>query len=163
MAPNLRAGVCVSAAIFRAGSLLLVRRVADFPGAWELPGGSVEEGETLEVALRREVREETGLSPRVGRPCHASIFEADGEEGRRIAVVSIHFLCRESGQRPVRLAPAEHDRFRWVTQAELESHPLAPGFASGVRAAFHLDALDRRSRARARSRAPRSSRRPRSL
>lgn len=53
----------VGAVIFDdGGRLLLIRR--DRPpgkGLWSLPGGRVEEGETLAEALVREVREETGL------------------------------------------------------------------------------------------------------
>lgn len=44
------------------GKLLLVlRRNPPSAGTWSLPGGKQELGETLEEALRREVREETGL------------------------------------------------------------------------------------------------------
>jgi 8-oxo-dGTP diphosphatase len=55
--------LAVSAAIVRAGQVLLVRRArppAD--GLFSLPGGVVEIGETLREALIREVREETSLS-----------------------------------------------------------------------------------------------------
>jgi 8-oxo-dGTP diphosphatase len=54
--------LAVSAAIFRDGKILLVRR-ARFPakGAYSLPGGRVEFGETLHAALHREVAEETAL------------------------------------------------------------------------------------------------------
>jgi 8-oxo-dGTP diphosphatase len=54
--------LAVSAAIFRDGKILLVRR-ARFPakGVYSLPGGRVEIGETVQDALHREVKEETAL------------------------------------------------------------------------------------------------------
>src|SRR6187402_560758 len=54
--------LAVSAAIFRDGKVLLVRR-ASSPGKghYSLPGGRVEFGETLHTALHREVDEETAL------------------------------------------------------------------------------------------------------
>lgn len=55
--------LAVSAAIFRNGRVLIARRArppAD--GLHTLPGGGVELGETLEEAVVREVREETGLT-----------------------------------------------------------------------------------------------------
>ncbi len=54
--------LAVSAAIFRDGRVLIVRR-AQPPahGLYTLPGGGVETGETLKQAVIREVREETSL------------------------------------------------------------------------------------------------------
>jgi ADP-ribose pyrophosphatase YjhB (NUDIX family) len=58
----LRPYLAVSAAIFRNGRVLIVRRArAPASGLYTLPGGGVELGETLEEAVIREVREETAL------------------------------------------------------------------------------------------------------
>lgn len=49
------------------GRVLLIRRGRPpAQGAWSIPGGKQQAGETLAEACRREIREETGLSVRVG-------------------------------------------------------------------------------------------------
>jgi len=54
--------VSVGAVVWRGDDVLLIRRGrAPFEGQWSIPGGKVEYGETLEDALVREVREETGV------------------------------------------------------------------------------------------------------
>jgi 8-oxo-dGTP diphosphatase len=54
--------LAVSAAIFRDGKVLIVRRARPpAHGLYTLPGGGVELGETLEEAVIREVKEETAL------------------------------------------------------------------------------------------------------
>lgn len=126
----------MGAAIFHDETLLLLRRIDDFPGLWELPGGSVEVGERLEEALRREVREETGLSVEIGHPFHASMFQADGEEGTRVTVVAIEFLCRVTEGARVRLSPLEHDAFAWVRPENLTGYRLVPEFVTAVDGAF---------------------------
>ncbi len=54
--------LAVSAAVFRDGRALIVRRARPpAHGLYTLPGGGVELGETLEQAVIREIREETAL------------------------------------------------------------------------------------------------------
>ena len=54
--------VAVSTAVFRDGRALIARRArAPWPGAWSLPGGVVEVGETLIEAAARELMEEVGV------------------------------------------------------------------------------------------------------
>jgi len=61
---------CVGAVVHdAAGRLLLIQRgQAPHAGSWSLPGGRVEAGESIEQAVEREVREETGLDVRAGAP-----------------------------------------------------------------------------------------------
>jgi 8-oxo-dGTP diphosphatase len=60
--PPSRPQLAVSAAIFRDGKVLVVRRArSPSKGFYSLPGGRVEFGETLHAAIHREVAEETAL------------------------------------------------------------------------------------------------------
>lgn len=59
----MRQRVIVCPVIQNNGEYLLCKMAADrgvFPGQWALPGGGMEPGETMEIALRREIREELG-------------------------------------------------------------------------------------------------------
>lgn len=56
----------VSAVIWDGDGRVLLQQRSD-SGQWGLPGGSVEIGESVTDAIAREVREETGLTVRVGR------------------------------------------------------------------------------------------------
>lgn len=110
--------ICVAAkgVILREGKALLLRRSPDDdfgPGQWEFPGGTLEFGEGLEDCLRREVREETGLTIRVQRLLYANTFLT--QPWRQVVVVS--YLCQPS-EEEVRLS-AEHTAFLWAGKEEL--------------------------------------------
>ncbi len=137
--------LAVDAVWIRRGRVLLVRRGhPPFRGEWALPGGFVEVGETAEAAVRRELREETRLTGRVGRVL--GVYSDPGRDPRK-HVVSIVFEIRGAGGRP--RGGDDASAAEWV--------PLRPR----PRLAFDhariiADALARRSRSR---RAARSRRR----
>ena len=78
-----------AAVVIHDGRVVLIRRgKAPSAGEWSIPGGAVELGESVESALRREVREETGLDIAVGR--FLEVFERveHDDEG----AVRFHFV-----------------------------------------------------------------------
>lgn len=81
--------LAVSIAVFRGAQVLLATRVkAPYEGAFSLPGGLVEAGETLEEAALRELFEEVGVTARVAAfNRHVQSIERD-EAGR----IKRHFV-----------------------------------------------------------------------
>lgn len=85
------------------------------PLAWEFPGGKIESGETAELALLREIREELQVDIIIGQ----ALTYADHSyvEGRVIRLFP--FVCRlVDGGDPI---PREHAALRWVMREELRS------------------------------------------
>ena len=104
--------IVVGAAIVHEGRLLAARRCppSRLAGGWELPGGKVEDGETDESAIVREVREELGVEIAVsGR------VRGEWELGR--GMVRRVFIAVLVAGLPEPLA--DHDELRWLAPAEL--------------------------------------------
>lgn len=58
---------CVGVICFRGEDVLLIKRgTAPRKGEWSIPGGRIEKGETEQDAALRELREETGITARLG-------------------------------------------------------------------------------------------------
>jgi 8-oxo-dGTP diphosphatase len=105
------------------GRILLIRRPVDAarqPGLWDLPGGKLDHGETLQEALVREAREETGITVSVGDPIHIDHF-AMGP----VWVTCVSFACDYSGDE-IRLSD-EHDDFAWIDVSQIDHRDYAIG------------------------------------
>ncbi|RFU21803.1 putative glycolipid-binding domain-containing protein [Geodermatophilus marinus] len=114
---------CVGAVVLDAsGRLLLVRRGQEpGRGLWSLPGGRVEPGETLEQAVAREVREETGLLVHVGDvvgsvriPSGAVVYDVTD------------FACTPVDDAATPAAGDDADDVTWADAAALDRLPCTP-------------------------------------
>ena len=102
----------VGAALVRDGRVLAARRTtpAAAAGRWEFPGGKVEDGESPETALVREVAEELGVAVTVRRWLAGTAPIGTAYE----LVVAVADLVTGEPQ------PVEHDQVRWLGPDELD-------------------------------------------
>jgi 8-oxo-dGTP diphosphatase len=127
--------LAVSAAIFRAGRVLIVRRgTPPMQGIYTLPGGGVELGETLEQAVIREVREETGLAIEpVALAGYREVIthDAAGKVERHFVILpfAARYLAGEISLN------AELAEATWLLPAELSGLKTTEGLAQIVTAA----------------------------
>lgn len=114
--------VAVYGAIFNEkGEVLIIRRAAHdtHPNMWELPGGSIEHGEKVDEAVKREVSEEVGLGVRVRYPIlvHSGMSVRVPEK----QIVRIVFDCvMLDPQQPITLSP-DHVESRWMKLEDREN------------------------------------------
>ena len=130
--------LAVSAAIFRNGRVLVVRR-ARKPALnlYTLPGGVVEAGEALADAAAREVREETAIEIEpLGLAGHREVIARDAEGRIERHFVILSFAARWRAGEPV--LNDELDDARWVEPAELAAYRTTDGLAEIVAAAAAL-------------------------
>jgi ADP-ribose pyrophosphatase YjhB (NUDIX family) len=126
----------VGALIIDTDRILLVERGREpLKGYWSLPGGAVETGERLEDALRREIREETGLEVEI---LHLlEVFErimpgADGTT--EYHYVLIDYICHPVGGKLQ--AADDASRAEWFTENEIAGLKITEGTPPVIRKAF---------------------------
>ena len=133
--------VGVGAVVLDGDRVLLVKRGHEpLKGEWSLPGGVVELGETLEAAIVREVREETGLEVDVGPIVDVLdrlLYDRDGRV--QYHYVLVDFLCRPSGG-AVRCA-SDAEAAEWAPLVRLESYGMAEQTVRVIQKAANQDHL----------------------
>ena len=120
--------LAVGAIVIRNDALLMIRRGREpNRGLWSIPGGRVEHGEYLADAVRREVREETGLEVEVGDL--VGILEVPGDDH----YVILDYAARPSGgDDPV--AGDDASEVGWIPLDEVSALDCTPRFVETLTA-----------------------------
>ncbi|MEO6761359.1 MAG: NUDIX hydrolase [Candidatus Saccharimonadales bacterium] len=107
--------VDVKAVIKNSDGKFLIVREGD---RWQAVGGRLEKGEKLEEGLRRETKEETGITEiKVGKIIHVDEWFSK-PEGELKHIVALFFLCEVNSNEVI--LSEEHQEYLWVAPNELE-------------------------------------------
>jgi len=104
------------------GRVLLAQRPEgkSMAGLWEFPGGKVEQGETPEAALVRELQEELGID--TWQSCLAPLTFASHAYDDFHLLMPL-FICRKWQGIP---QPREGQLLKWVRPMALRDYPMPP-------------------------------------
>ena len=92
--------------------ILLTRRAANddyMPLLWDIPGGTVEAGETVEESLARELKEEVNIAVDIIKPIYAYSNLSQMPVRQTVQIV---YLCKFKGG--VIQLNGEHEEFKWI-------------------------------------------------
>lgn len=118
------------------GKLLLLRESSKYvdgsnAGSYDVVGWRVTPGERFDESLLREIREETGLSVRIGRPFFASEWRPV-VRGEQWQIIGTFFECFADADKVV--LSGDHSEYIWIDPADFWEYPiienLKPAFES---------------------------------
>lgn len=128
----------VSACVWRDGKVLLVERGKEpWKGKWSLPGGSLEFGETVREAARRELAEETGVEADLERLVDIDDAIMRDRAGTPVAHYSIACFTGHWRKGEAR-AQDDVTSVQWAEIEILDHLDMTPGTAAYIRQAWQL-------------------------
>ncbi len=122
MSDNIKKVKQIAAGIITCGGKVLIaqrKRGKDLEFFWELPGGKLEAGETLEQCLQRELREEMDLTVKVGPLFMQSSFDYP------FGSFVINAFLAECPSPEIKKI-CEHEQYKWVNPQEMLDYQFSP-------------------------------------
>lgn len=116
--------MATKAFIEKNGKILAVREAAEYEegtnaGKWQIPGGRIEPGENYREALKREIREETGLEISIEEPFTMGEWRPQ-IKGDKWQIVAVFFRCKPETDE-VEIGE-EHTEYIWIEPGKHVKH-----------------------------------------
>ncbi len=119
----------VKALIFNNDRFLVLHKKSNYrmpQFLWDLPGGTLEFGETPQETVMREIIEETGLKVN-----HLVLFDTwMHKKDEATQLTGVIYLCRTENSEVV--LSKEHDKFLWLTLDDPEIDSVHPAFKPAI-------------------------------
>jgi 8-oxo-dGTP diphosphatase len=123
---NIRQFIATKAFISYQGKILILRESTNYSdgsnsGKYDVVGGRVDPGQRFDKSLLREIKEETGLSVKIGKPFYVGEWRPV-VRGEQWQVVGTFFECETSSNK-VKLSE-DHDEYLWINPNDHRKYKL---------------------------------------
>ena len=120
--------VATKAFIMKDGKILILKESQKYKdganaGRFDVVGGRVKPGQRFDESLLREIKEETGLDVKIGKPFFANEWRPI-VRGEQWHIVGIFFLCNAVSDSII--LSDDHEEFKWIKPEEYKEHNLIP-------------------------------------
>lgn len=120
------------------GKLFIAKRASSksfLPNIFEIPGGHIEFGETLEAGLQREIKEEFNIDIII-----QDVFHAFTYVNKDVHTVEVdYFAVMKDSSQPIQLKPQDHSEYAWITNNEVHKYfDATDGVRKIIDKGFHI-------------------------
>lgn len=132
--------ITASVFIHKDNKVLLVKRAATesfAPNHWELPGGHIEFGETIEEGLKRESKEELNIDVTVYDSIFSFTYVIEEEDTHYVEIINM--AVPAGSEFKIVLNPSEHSEYKWISKLhEMEDMEIFHLEAAAVTKGFEI-------------------------
>ncbi len=135
-APHFLGKVSLRAIVVQHGKVLIARDVNDVD-TWEIPGGRLDEGETVAEGMMRELKEELGIEVPIGPMIYSEQFHQTRDGSLHLMLTS-EVVVDPGMELKFTLQPTEVAEVKWIDRSEFGQYKLYDNCERALKAYWNL-------------------------